>query len=114
VAHASKGNVLIALGLLGRARRSHLEALDIEPNNLAATAALASIATHRGEHEQARDWAQQALRIAPGFPDAVMSLAAAELASADTGSAERRLHQLIVDARASRIDKARAAGLLGD
>ncbi len=114
VAHTSKGNALIALGALGRARQSHLKALDLEPNNLAATAALASIATHRGEHQEARRWAEQALRIGPGFPDAVMSLAAAELEAGDTRNAEQRLHQLIVDARASRIDKARAAGLLGD
>jgi len=113
-AHANRGNALIALGSLKRARESHLRALDLEPNNLAAATALASIATHRGEHEEARRWAEQALRIAPGFPDAVMSLAAAELAAGNTGQAERLLHQLIVDARASRTDKARAAGLLGD
>lgn len=113
-AHANKGNALISLGWLGRAKQSHLRALELEPGNIAATAALASIATHRGEHEEARRWAQQALKLAPGFPDAVLSLAAAELASGAAPLAEKLLHQLILDSRAGPSDKARASGLLGD
>jgi len=113
-AHANKGNALISLGWLGRAKQSHLRALELEPGNLAATAALASIATHRGEHEEARRWAEQALKLAPGFPDAVLSLAAAELASGASPRAETLLHQLILDSRAGPSDKARASGLLGD
>ena len=42
-AHANKGNALIDLGWLGRAKQSHLRALELEPGNLAATAALASM-----------------------------------------------------------------------
>jgi tetratricopeptide (TPR) repeat protein len=113
-AHANKGNALISLGWLGRAKESHLRALQLEPGNLAATAALASIATHRGEHDEARSWAEQALKLAPGFPDAVLSLAAAELASGAASRAEALLHQLILDSRAGPSDKARASGLLGD
>jgi tetratricopeptide (TPR) repeat protein len=113
-AHANKGNALISLGWLGRAKESHLRALELEPGNLAATAALASIATHRGEHDEARSWAEQALKLAPGFPDAVLSLAAAELASGAASRAEALLHQLILDSRAGPSDKARASGLLGD
>jgi tetratricopeptide (TPR) repeat protein len=113
-AHANKGNALISLGWLGRAKQSHLRALELEPGNLAATAALASIATHRGEHDEARRWAEQALKLAPGFPDAVLSLAAAELAGGASPKAEALLHQLILDSRAGPSDKARASGLLGD
>jgi Flp pilus assembly protein TadD len=113
-AHANKGNALISLGWLGRAQQSHLRALELEPGNLAATAALASIATHRGEHDEGRRWAEQALKLAPGFPDAVLSLAAAELASGAAPKAETLLHQLILDSRAGPSDKARATGLLGD
>ncbi|HEX9138560.1 MAG TPA: tetratricopeptide repeat protein, partial [Steroidobacteraceae bacterium] len=113
-AHANKGNALISLGWLGRAKESHLRALQLEPGNLAATGALASIATHRGEHGDARRWAEQALKLAPGFPDAILSLAAAELASGAASRAETLLHQLILDSRASLSDKARASGLLGD
>jgi tetratricopeptide (TPR) repeat protein len=113
-AHANKGNALIDLGALGRAKLSHLRALELEPGNLAAMAALASIATHRGEHDEARRRAEQALSVYPGYPDAVMSLAAAELASGATARAETLLHQLIIDARAGPSDTARATGLLGD
>jgi tetratricopeptide (TPR) repeat protein len=112
--HASKGNALIALGALGSARQSHLRALDIEPRNLAAMAALGSIATHRGQHAEARQWAERTLEIAPGFPDAVLSLAAADLADGDLKSAETRLAQLIVDSRAGPTDRAQATGLLAD
>jgi tetratricopeptide (TPR) repeat protein len=112
--HANKGNVLIALGALGLARESHLRALELEPRNLAATAALASIATHRGEHLEARRWAEQALALAPGLPDAVLSLAAADLAAGDAAAAERRLHTLIVDFRSGPSDRARATSMLGD
>ncbi|MHB8478509.1 MAG: tetratricopeptide repeat protein, partial [Steroidobacteraceae bacterium] len=112
--HANKGNALIALGSLGSAKQSHLRALELEPGNLAATAALASIATHRGEHEEARRWAAQALATAPGFPDAVLSLAAADLAGGEIDRAETQLQHLILDSRAGPSDRARATGLLGD
>src|ERR1700722_12376191 len=95
-AHANKGNALISLGLLARAKQSHLSALELEPGNFVAMAALGSIATHRGEHDEARQWAEQALVASPGFPDAVLSLAAAELASGATERAQTLLQQLIM------------------
>jgi len=113
-AHATRGNALIALGELEQARQSLERALALEPGNLAAVVALASIATHRGDHAAARVWAEQALAQAPGLPDAVLSLAAAELADGETARAESRLHGLLLDSRAGRLDKARASGLLGD
>jgi len=113
-AHASKGNALIALGSLGKAKQSHLRALELEPGNFTSAAALASIATHRGQHEEARAWAERALKIAPGFPDAVLSLAAADLAVGCRDSAEKRLRHLIMDSRAGPSDRARATGLLAD
>jgi tetratricopeptide (TPR) repeat protein len=113
-AHANKGNALISLGLLGRAKQSHLRALELEPGNFVAMAALGSIATHRGEHGEARQWAERTLAASPGFPDAVLSLAAADLANGATARAETLLQQLIMDSRAGPSDKARATGLLGD
>jgi len=113
-AHATRGNALIALGELAQARASLERALELEPGNLAAIVALASIATHRGDHGVARRWAEQALAKVPGLPDAVLSLAAAELAAGEYSQAERLLQGLILDSRAGRLDKARASGLLGD
>jgi tetratricopeptide (TPR) repeat protein len=113
-AHASKGNALIALGSLGHARESHLRALELDPGNLAAIGSLASIATHRGEHSEARRWAQQLLARVPGFPDGVLSLAAAELADGVTEQAEKLLRGLLADPRSGASDRARAQGLLGD
>lgn len=113
-AHANRGNALIALGALGQAQQSHLRAVQLEPGNFVSMAALASIATHRGEHSEARRWAERSLAVSPGFPDAVLSLAAAELADGATARAESLLHQVILHSRAGALDKARATGLLGD
>jgi tetratricopeptide (TPR) repeat protein len=113
-AHANKGNALIALGSLGLARSSHLKALELDPDNFAAMASLGSIATHRGEHAEARRWAEQLLSRVPGYPDGVLSLAAGELADGATERAQSLLHGLLADPRAGATDKARAQGLLGD
>jgi tetratricopeptide (TPR) repeat protein len=113
-AHANKGNALISLGLLGHAQQSHLRALELEPRNFVSMAALGSIATHRGEHREARQWAERTLAESPGFPDARLSLAAAELADGATARAETLLQKLIIDPRAGPSDRARATGLLGD
>ncbi len=113
-AHANRANALLALGWLGQARDGHLRALALEPGNVAAMAALASIASHRGQHDEAREWATKVLVLVPNFPDAVLSLAAAELADGAPGRAETLLRQLLVDPRLAAIDWARAHGLLGD
>lgn len=113
-AHASRGNALIALGALGAAQQSHLRALELDPDNLAAQGALASIATHRGDHNEARRWARKVLTKLPGYPDAVLSLAAAELASGSTDTAQMLTCQLLDDPRAGPGERARANGLLGD
>ncbi|HEY2779342.1 MAG TPA: sulfotransferase [Steroidobacteraceae bacterium] len=113
-AHVSKGNALMTLGSLGRAKQSQLHAFELEPGNFSATAALASIASHRGQHGEAREWAERTLKIVPGFPDAVLCLAAAELAAGDAQPAEQRLRQVINDSRAGAADRARATGMLAD
>jgi len=113
-AHANRGNALIAVGALGQAQQSHQRAIELDPENLAAQGALASIATHRGDHEAARGWARKLLAKIPGYPDAVLSLAAAELAGGATDSAQMLICQLLADPRAGPTEKARANGLLGD
>ncbi|HEX3915087.1 MAG TPA: sulfotransferase [Steroidobacteraceae bacterium] len=113
-AHVNRGNSLMALSWLGQARASHLRAFELDPHNFSATSALASIAAHRGQYEEAREWAQRTLNIVPGFPDALLCLAGAELARGECGAAEARLRQVINDPRAGDVDRARATGLLAD
>lgn len=112
--HANKGNALIALGHLSRARVSHLRALELEPDNISALASLAAIATHRGNHEEARSWAQQALAIAPHFADAVIILATADLEAGELDRAESLLRELLANPGVALLGKARANGVLGD
>src|SRR5262249_20073647 len=97
-----------------RARSSHLRALELEAGNVSAMASLASIASHRGNHEEARTWARQVLVAVPNFPDAAISLAAAELADGALSQAEALVRQLLADNRVAASAKARAQGLLGD
>ena len=113
-AHANKGNALIALGSLGQAQASHLRALELDPQCLAAMGSLASIATHRGEHADARRWAERLLAQVPGYPHAVLSLAAADLADGALEPAEARLREMLADPRVGSSERARAHGLLGD
>jgi tetratricopeptide (TPR) repeat protein len=113
-AHASRGNALMALGLLGQARDSHLRAVELDSHNVAALAALASISTHRGEHADARRWAERTLALVPGYPDAVLALASADLAGGRRAAAEAALRGLLADPRAGLLDRGRAEGLLGD
>jgi tetratricopeptide (TPR) repeat protein len=113
-AHANKGNALIATGALALAQASHLRALELDPDNIAAMGSLASIATHRGDHTGARRWAERLLARVPGFPDAVLSVAAADLAGGATARAETALRALLADRRAGTKDRARGLGLLGD
>jgi tetratricopeptide (TPR) repeat protein len=113
-AHATRGNALMYLGRPTQAGRSHLRALEIEPGNLVALSALSSLATQRGEYEGARRWAQAARLVSPTHPQALTSLAAAELANGGVTSAESLLEQVILGSHATPVERARATGLLGD
>ncbi len=112
--HANKGDALVALGWLARGRTSHLRALELDPGNFSSVVSLASIASHLGKHDEARQWSEQVLAKIPNFPSAVISLAAAELAAGATERAEKLIRALLADARVAPSDRARANGLLGD
>jgi tetratricopeptide (TPR) repeat protein len=112
--HASRGNCLVALGDIGTAASSYQRALELDPDQGIAFAGLARIENSRGAHLEARQWAEKALAALPGFPDAVMSLAAAELGARETNRAEVRLRALLTDPRLAPIERAYATGLLGD
>lgn len=112
--HGARGLALEALGDLAGAKAAYDRALDLQPGNLAAMAGAASLASREGAHVRARALAEEVLRAAPGYPDAVMTLASAELAAGETPAAEARLRELVIDPRATPQQQALAHGLLGD
>jgi tetratricopeptide (TPR) repeat protein len=112
--HASRGNALAALGAISEAQVSYQRALELDANQAIALAGLARIAVSRGAHGEARQWAEKSLAALPGFPDAVMSLAAAELGERQANRAEVRLRALLTDPRLAPLERAYATGLLGD
>jgi len=112
--HASRGNSLFALGAVSDAEASYQRGLELDPNQGVALAGLARIAGSRGAHREARERAERALASLPGYPDAVMSLAAAELGERQVNRAEVRLRALLTDTRLAPVERAYATGLLGD
>jgi tetratricopeptide (TPR) repeat protein len=113
-AHAGRGNALLALGAVKEAEASFHRALELEARQPAALVGLAHIASRRGAYPEARKRAAQALERMPGFPDAVMSLATAELGERRAERAEIRIRELLADQRLSPLERAYANGLLGD
>jgi tetratricopeptide (TPR) repeat protein len=112
--HTSRGNALLALGNIAGAEESYQRALDLDANQCLALAGLAHIASSRGSYPEARQWAERALAIVPGYPSAVMSLAAAELGERRMLKSETRISGLLDDSRLTGRERAYANGLLGD
>ena len=112
--HTSRGNALLALGNIAGAEESYQRALDLDANQCLALAGLAHIASSRGSYPEARQWAERALAIVPGYPSAVMSLAAAELGERRMLKSETRIRGLLDDGRLTGRERAHANGLLGD
>ena len=111
--HANRGRALLALGRIEEAHGSFHKALEHE-SNVAALAGLAAIATFRGDHSQARQLAEKVLKVEPNYPDAVMSIAAADLAAEQPQEAARGLRELLADRRVAPVDRAHALSMLGD
>jgi tetratricopeptide (TPR) repeat protein len=112
--HAARGLALEALGDLRGAGAAYARALELQPGNLAALAGAASLESRLGSHVEARVLAERVLAAAPGYPDAVMTLAVADLAQGTPEAAEARLHELAADPRVTAQQRALADGLLGD
>ncbi|HEY2752966.1 tetratricopeptide repeat-containing sulfotransferase family protein [Phenylobacterium sp.] len=112
--HAARGASLEALGDIQGAGTAYNRAVDLQPQNLAALCGLASLASRRGRHAEARALAERVVQGQPDYPDAVMILAQADLSEGRPGEGEARLHRLIADERANAVQQALAQGLLGD
>ncbi|MBS0332948.1 MAG: tetratricopeptide repeat protein [Proteobacteria bacterium] len=98
-AHAARGAVLDALGHGADAEAAYRRALELQGDNLLALAGLAGAASRAGRHEEARRCAEAVLAVEPGYPDAVLALARADLAEGHYDAGEARLRAMIADAR---------------
>jgi tetratricopeptide (TPR) repeat protein len=113
-AHASLGNSFYALGLVAEAEASYRRSVELDPRQGVALAGLALLSSSRGAYAEARSFAERSLAVLPGFPDAVMSLAAVELSEKNLVGAESRIRTLLEDGRLSPSERAYANGSLGD
>jgi tetratricopeptide (TPR) repeat protein len=113
-AHAARGAALEAMGQITGAEAAYARALELQPQNLAALSGLASLASRRGRHGEARALAERVLQGQPDYPDAVMVVGQADLAQGRFAEGEARLRRLIADPRATPVQQALAQGLLGD
>jgi len=109
-AHAARGATLEQLKQWDDAKAAYLRAYELQPSNLLALAGLASTFSHAENHAQARAFAERVVNAEPGYPDAVIVLARADLAEGCYADGEARLNALIADERSpdSHRDLARA------
>ena len=98
-AHAARGAILEQVGRLEEAEAAYRRAYDLQPDNLLAMSGLASTASRAGRHAEAREFAEKVLAGEPGYPDAVVVLARADLAEGYYADGENRLQALIADSR---------------
>jgi tetratricopeptide (TPR) repeat protein len=98
-AHAARGVILEALERVDDAEAAFRKAYELEPENVLAVAGMASTASRRDDHAAARGFAEQVLAAEPGYPDAVLVLARADLAEREFAAGEARLRAMIADPR---------------
>lgn len=98
-AHAARGAVLEALGHATDAEAAYRRALELEGDNLLALAGMAGMAIRAERYDEARRCAEQVLAAEPGYPDAVVVLARADLAEGHYDAGEARLQAMEADPR---------------
>ncbi|MGZ6015749.1 MAG: tetratricopeptide repeat protein [Phenylobacterium sp.] len=98
-AHAARGVILEALERPEEAEAAFRKAHELDATNLLAIAGMASTASRKNDHAAARGFAEQVLKVEPGYPDAVLVLARADLADRDFAAGEARLRAMIADPR---------------
>ncbi|WP_394763310.1 tetratricopeptide repeat protein [Phenylobacterium sp.] len=112
--HAARGAALDALGRSVEAEAAFRRAMALQPQNLLAIAGLASVASRAERHAEARGLAEQVLAVEPGYPDAIIVLARADMAAGDVAAADKRLRGVVADSRTPEGLKALAQSLIDD
>lgn len=112
--HANRGTALLALRRAGDAEASFRRALALDEHQGVALAGLAGIASSRGAYPEARAQAEKALKLMPGYPEALLSLVSCELGEGAPSLAEARARELLSREDLHPLSRAYAAGLLGD
>jgi tetratricopeptide (TPR) repeat protein len=107
----NRGWALERVGEKGQAAEAYAKAVELSPDNVLAWASLAFLTASRGDAENARIQAKRALKLQPGFPTALLALAAAEIDQPQ--AAESRLRGLL-ETPLPTYERALALGLLGD
>ncbi|MBS0363454.1 MAG: tetratricopeptide repeat protein [Proteobacteria bacterium] len=113
-AHAARGAVLEQLDREADAEAAYRRALELQGDNLLALAGIATLTARSGRFEEARGAAERVLAAEPGFPEAVVALARADLAEGHYDAGEARLKALIADPRSSEAQRELAQTLLTD
>ena len=113
-AHAARGAALEALGRAEEAEPAYRRAHALEPRNLLAVAGLASSASRAGRHAEARGFAEQVVALEPGYPEAVLVLARADLAEGHYAAGAERLTALIAAPSTPPPHRALAQTLMGE
>ena len=106
-----------ALGLAGRvedAERAYEQALKLAPQNVETLASLASLAARKGNAERARQYAERALALDPGNPNAHVALAIVDLDERAYRLAMERLRAVLGNASVAGQERSVVLGLLGD
>lgn len=112
--HSGRGTALLALTRAREAEAAFRRAIELDAQQPVALAGLARIASYRGLYAPARTWAERALARLPGYPDALLSLAAVDLGEHNPSAAEARLRGLLAQTDLPHDLRAFGSGLLGD
>jgi tetratricopeptide (TPR) repeat protein len=110
----NRGLAYEGLGELNRAHGDFERAVALDPEFSDALSRLAYAEAIRGRHDQARAFAEKALRRVPGDQLSHITLAMGENARDDHASAIRRLTAILPALRPGQINRALALSLLGD
>jgi tetratricopeptide (TPR) repeat protein len=113
-AHAARGAALEALGRADEAETAYRRAHELEPQNLLAIAGLASSASRSGRHAEARGFAERVVALEPGYPEAVLVLARADLAEGCYDAGAARLAALVEAPQTPAPHRALAQSLMGE